>query len=249
MNTVLREIQRQFMQGILQGAQVAGVLPPGALSIYANNAHVNFSQTLQLTYPAIGRLVGEDYFRQCAREFQKRHPSRSGDLQNVGQGFSDYLAVLHGADAYRYLADVARLEWAYQEALVESELAPLDLNRLAQIAPRDYLNLRFRLQPSAQLLESAFPILAIWEANVTNAPAENRIDLDAGADRLLLVRAFQGVRIHRLTGGELTFLTRLFARDAFGAAVEFTIDTDPAFDPSASLRKFVALRAIVDFHL
>ena len=247
---MLREIQRQFMRGILHGDSVPGLLPPAAASIYANNARVNFTQTLKLTYPAIWRLVGEGYFRQCAREFQKRHPSRSGDLQHVGKDFSDYMATLHGADEFSYLADVARLEWAYQEALIESEFVPLDLNRLAQVDPRNYLDLRFRLQPSTRLVESAFPILAMWEANVADASAqEDRIDLNAGADRLLLVRTFDDVWIHRLTAGELTFLTRLRARDRFGAAVESAIDADPAFDPSASLKNFVALRAIVDFYL
>lgn len=247
---MLREIQRQFMRGILYGDSVPGLLPPAAVSIYANNARVNFTQTLKLTYPAIWGLVGEDYFRQCAREFHKRHPSGSGDLQHVGKDFSDYMATLHGADEFRYLADVARLEWAYQEALIESEFVPLDLSRLAQVEPRNYLDLRFRLQPSARLVESAFPILAIWEANVADESAqEDRVDLNAGADRLLLIRTFDDVRIHRLTAGELTFLTRLRIRETFGEAVESAIDADPVFDPGDSLKRFVALRAIVDFHL
>jgi hypothetical protein len=248
-NIVLREIQQQFMQGILRNTAVPGVLPPAAVSIYANNARVNFIQTLKLTYPAIWRLVGEDYFRQCAREFQQLRPSRSGDLQHVGQGFAGYLETMHGADAYRYLPAVARLEWAYQEALIESELAPMDLNRLARVEPQDYLALRFRLQPSARLLESAFPILAIWEANVLEGPAaKDCIDLDAGADRLLVVRTFGEVRIHTLTTGDLAFLTRLLAGDSFATAVESACDVDAEFDPAVTLRRFVALRAIVDFY-
>lgn len=237
------------MQGILHGEAVPGLLPATAISIYANNARANFTHTLKLTYPAVSRLVGEDYFRQCARRFHTMHPSRSGDLQHVGRGFADFLETVHGADAFNYLAAVAQLEWAYQEALIEAELGALDLNRLTQVQPRDYLKLRFGLQPSVRLLESAFPILAIWEANVGGESTEDRIDLRAGGDRLLLVRAFRGVRIHRLALGELVFLTRLRARDVFGAAVEASTEADPAFDPAAALRKFVALHTIVDFHL
>ena len=237
------------MRGVLDGQSAAGVTPPAALSIYANNARVGFTQTLKRAYPATLRLVGEDYFRQCAREFQRLHPSRSGDLQHVGEGFGDYLMERHGADEFSYLADVARLEWAYQEALIEAERAPLDIARLADVEARDYLNLRFCLQPSSRLVESVFPILAIWQANVGDEPGEDRIELTGGADRLLLIRIFQGVRIHRLTAGEFTFLTRLLARDAFGAAVEAASDADSSFDPGASLQRFVALRAIVDFYL
>jgi len=248
-NTVLREIQRRFMQGILHGESVAGLLPPAAVSIYANNARVNFTQTLKLTYPAIWRLVGEDYFRQCAHAFQQSHPSASGDLQHVGRDFPDFLRTLHGAGEFTYLADVARLEWAYQEALIEAEFGALDLTRLMQVAPQDYLQLQFHLQPSVRLLASAFPILAIWEANVGDESGDERIDLGAGGDRLLLVRAFNGIRIHRLAVGELAFLARLGVGDAFAAAVDFASNADPQFDPGAALKKFVALHAIVDFHL
>jgi hypothetical protein len=33
------------MHGLLDGTAVAGIYPPAALSIYANNARANFSQT------------------------------------------------------------------------------------------------------------------------------------------------------------------------------------------------------------
>jgi hypothetical protein len=246
---VLREIQLQFMRGLLDGAPVADILPPAALSIYANNARVSFTQTLKLTYPAIWRLVGEDYFRQCAREFHHLNPSRSGDLQHVGEGFAEYLVLKHGNDPYAYLADVARLEWAYQEALIDIELAPLDLPRLALIDPHAYLRLQFSLQPSVRLVDSRFPILAIWESNVAESSPHECIDLGAGADRLLVLRAFNGVRIHRLGLGELTFLSRIGACDALAPAVERASEADPSFDASKSLKKFVALRVIVDFHL
>ena len=247
---MLRETQLQFMRGILDGADVADILPRAALSVYANNVRVNFTQTLRLTYPAIWRLVGEDYFRQCAREFQRLYPSRSGDLQHVGEGFAEYLVLKHGNHTYAYLADVARLEWAYQEALIDIEIRPLELPRLALVDSRAYPDLQFSLQPSLRLVESRFPILAIWEANVADESSMDEcIDLGDGADRLLVLRAFKGVRIHRLSLGELTFLSRIAACDAFAPAVERAGEVDSSFDACESLKKLVALRAIVDFHL
>jgi hypothetical protein len=246
---VLRETQLEFMRGILDGAAVAGIVPPAALSIYANNARVSFIETLKRTYPAIWRLVGEDYFRQSAREFQHLHPSRSGDLQHVGERFAEYLVLKHGNDNYAYLADVARLEWAYQEALIDIELAPLNLARLALVDSLVYPHLQFSLQPSVRLVESRFPILAIWEVNVADELSTDEcIDLNAGADRLLVLRAFNGVRIHRLDLGELTFLRRMEACDAFAPAVERAGEIDPSFDACKALQKLVALRAIVNFH-
>jgi hypothetical protein len=246
---VLRDLQRQFMNGVLDRAVVAGLKPAEALSIYANNARVNFTQTLKLTYPALWRLVGEDYFRQCARAFQGLRPSSSGDLQHVGEGFSRFLADLHADDEFSYLADVARFEWAYQEALVEAELPALDLSRLATVRPERYLELRFRLQPSARLVDSRFPVFRIWEANVADPASEELINLEAGFDRLLVLRAFKAVRVHRLTTGEFAFLAQLTLGAQFGAAVDAATLADVDFDPSAALQKLSALHAIVDFHL
>src|SRR5271154_2956773 len=87
-STVLRGLQEQFMHGLFENQAVPGISPPAALATYANNARVNFTETLKRTYPAVSRLVGEDYFRQCAREYRRRYPSRSGDLQHVGVRFS-----------------------------------------------------------------------------------------------------------------------------------------------------------------
>ena len=248
---MLRELQQEFMRGVIDGHAVAGIKPAAALSVYENNVRVNFTQTLQRTYPVIWRLVGEDYFRQCARDYHKRYPSRSGDLQYVGGGFGDYLSNLHGADEFSYLADVALLEWAYQESLHERLLRPLDVGRLAALEPHQYADLRFSLQPSARVVDSRFPVLAIWRAN-TDASDDGSVqlcvDLKAGADRLLLVRTGAEVSMHRLSIGEATLLRSLKARDTLASALEAAGDLDPEFDPSASLQKWVALGLTVDFH-
>ncbi len=115
----LRSLQTDFLNALF-GAE----LGEGRLSLYQNNVRANFADSLRSTYPAVWRLVGEDYFRHAALEFQRSHPSRSGDLVHVGRGFAEHLAALHGDDGYRYLGDVARLEWLCQETLLAAEHAP-----------------------------------------------------------------------------------------------------------------------------
>ncbi|HEY0802459.1 MAG TPA: hypothetical protein VGD54_16585, partial [Steroidobacteraceae bacterium] len=152
---------------------------------------------------------------------------------------------------FSYLADVALLEWAYQEALTEAELPPLDMTRFAAIEPRRYADLRFRMQPSARLVESSFPLLTIWQANsVASDPVtQDLIDLDAGAERLLLVRTLNEVRIRRLELDEYALLSGFRAHMAFEPIIESVSDLYPAFDPGASLQKWLALHVIVDFYL
>lgn len=235
-----------------------GISPAQRLGVYANNARSNFIESVASSFPAIRRLVGEDYLRQCARGFHARHPSLAGDLQPAGTRFADYLRELHGDDEYRYLPEVARLEWLIQETLLAADHGPLDLAKLERAAPAAYDDLRFCLHPSVRLFASEFPCVAIWEANVGSAAEPEPIDLGAGPDRMLLVRNGGQLRFHRLNHGEQGFVQAMHAGERFAAAVESGAargELDAAhggaaraFDAAAALQRFVAAGVIVDFH-
>jgi hypothetical protein len=261
----LRELQSGVMRALLDGepdnaaALIAaqGIAPKHRLGIYADNARSNFIESLISSYPAIRRLVGEDYLRQCARGFHTRHPSLSGDLQPAGAGFAQYLSELHGGDEFRYLSEVARLEWLVQETLLAADHGPLDLAKLGRILPDNYDGLRFHLHPSARLFASRYPCVAIWEANVGSDAEPELIDLDAGPDRVLLVRTGGQLKCHRLSHGEQGFLHSVQAGERFAAAVESGgvqsradlagDDEHCTFDAAAALQRFVLAGVIVDF--
>src|SRR5258708_35885203 len=113
----LRELQSGVLRALLGGEPdgavpwiaARGIAPKLRLDVYANTARSNFVESLISSYPAIRRLVGEDYFRQCALTFHTRHPSLSGGLQRAGTRFAQYLAELHGVDEFRALRAVAGL--------------------------------------------------------------------------------------------------------------------------------------------
>jgi hypothetical protein len=261
----LRELQSGVMRALLDGEPdgavpliaARGIAPKHRLDVYANNARSNFIESLISSYPAIRRLVGEDYFRQCARGFHTRHPSLSGDLQPAGAGFAQYLAELHGDDEFRYLSEVARLEWLVEESLLAADHGPLDLAKLELVATDDYDDLRFHLHPSARLFASQYPCSGIWEANVGSDAEPEMMDLDAGPDRVLLVRTGGQLKCHRLSHGEQEFLQSVSAGERFAAAVESGaarsgVDTaghgeTSAFDAAAALQRFVLAGVIVDF--
>jgi hypothetical protein len=262
----LRELQRGILRSLLEGepqpdalAQI--IAPPGMhpapiLNLYANNARSHFIDALRSSYPAVRRLVGDEYFDQCARSFHARYPSRSGDLQPAGEHFPEHLLELHGAGEYRYLGEVARLEWLIEETLLAADHAPLDLGKLQAVPPEGYDDLRFSLHPSARLFASEFPCTAIWEANVGSDAEPPTIDLGSGHDRVLLTRERGRLRLHRLSAGEMRFLRSLQAADTFRAAVESGFGAHlpggaeeglaATFDAAAALRRFVAATVIVD---
>ena len=251
----LRELQLHVMDALLSGglAPVTELIAaPDARAerrfrVYTNTVQANFRDALQSTYPAVRRLVGEDYFRQTAREFQRHHPSRSGDLAHCGQGFPNFLAQLHPDDGFSYLADVARLEWLIQEALLAAEHASLDLDSLARVPPAAYDGLRFELHPALRLFESRYPALAIWEVNVGSDAEPPTIDLRSGGNLIAIARHRLRLQFHRLSASEHCFLDAIARGECFSAAVDRAAQSDAAFDASAALQRFVAAEAVVGF--
>ena len=249
----LRELQVDFMQALFaavpQGAVRLLDLPAeralARLRVYQSTLRGNFADALRSTFPVVERLVGADYFRQTAREFQRLHPSRAGDLSTIGELFPAYLRAVH-RDTFEYLADVARLEWLIHESLLAPEHAPLDVQRLGGVPPSAYPKLRFRCHPALRLFDSRYPALRIWEANVASAEVPDTIDLGQGADRLVVMRRRLRLEFHRLSAGEQGFLAALLAAEPFVTAVERGAD-DLEFDASAALERFVAAEAVVDF--
>lgn len=263
----LRELQHAVLDSLLGGASqpaAALVASPAVaaptavaqerLGIYANNVRANFIASLRSTFPVVRRLVGEEYFHAVARSYHLEHPSTSGDLRYVGRAFAAHLAGLHGVDAYAYLADVARLEWLCEDALLAAEHAPLDLHALGAVAPAEYDTLRFRLHPTVRLFESRFPALRIWRANVDLSREPDRIDLGSGGDRLALLRRTGALEFLTLSRGETALLRAFDGGADFATALaragEDAGDGDGdggEFDAGAALRRFVGAQAIVDF--
>ena len=250
----LRELQRGFAAATLFGdsaagaglAIVAGALDaPARIAIYRNNILGNYRKVLAGTFPVVRRLVGAAFFDAATDQFVRGHPSRHGDVNRYGGDYATFLASYPPARELAYLADVAQLEWAIDQANIAADAPPLDVSALATVAPDALGELRFRLHPSARLIASAYPILRIWQVNQPGYVGDDHVDLGEGACLLLIVRSHQGVSIERIGTGEHAFLGALAAGATLGVATSRASDTEPAFDLGATLRRHVAQHTVV----
>jgi hypothetical protein len=254
--TSLRELQHAFLDGALYGypGRIAdlivenGIPADRRLGIYANNARAGFLAALEATFPVLVQLAGEDWFGQTARQYMRQHPSRAGNLHYVGERFADYLDHSLQASDYAYFADVARLEWAYQEVLIAPEHPSFEIGALANVAPADYELLRFEVHPAVRLVESHFPILAIWKANQKDAPANaDPIDLTSGVSRVLLIRRDDHVELREMPPGPFALLQAFARGQTFGEAAEAALIAEPGLDLGGALAQVVRLNTLVDF--
>jgi len=250
----LRDLQTRFAASLFGEAaervtpwiRPQGIDPIARIGIYRNNLQQGFAETLALEFPVIERLVGEEYFRQLALAFLTRHPSGSGDLHHIGAPFPAFLDQQFVGTRYCYFADVAALEWAWQECLVAEECESLDPRVLRDVPPGAYATLRFRLHPAARLLRSDFPIVRIWEVNQDGYAGKDLVDLDAGADLVLVRRTATGVDIHRLSPGDFQLLTTLAGSQSLAEALEASLAREPQFDLGAALRRCFELGVLTE---
>jgi hypothetical protein len=253
----LRELQRAFVDGALyeQATPICtcikrnGIAAERRLAIYRNNAVEGFLQTLQATFPVLVRLSGEGWFRQRGRAYMRQHPSRSGNIHYIGERFPAFLdAVLAGSE-YDYFADVARLEWAYQEALVAAEHPGFDLASLSTVPPERYAALTFQTHPAMRLVRSRFPILSIWKANQPGSTGGGQITLDDGPSNVLVMRRDDHVELRELAASDFELLASFARGESFELAAEYALQAAPEADLGAALARVAQLGTLVDFTL
>jgi hypothetical protein len=251
----LRDLQQHFADAVLA--------PPGAstpfaagdplvaaerLNIYRRTILANYRNALAATYPVVKRLIGGTLFQTAVDAYVIAHRSTCGDLNVYGDRFGDFVEQLGPTRGLIYLGDVARLEWAIDEAhrTRDAERNPEALlARLASEPPERLPALRLELDPSCRLVVSRYPILHIWKSNQPDYEGDDRVDLDEGGDALLVRRDSNGVSLERSAPGDHAWLSALQTGATLGAAIEAAQAADAAFDLGASMRAHIAGGAIV----
>jgi len=242
----LADIQRDFAAMLRRESS-----PGGRAGIYHNNRRANFCKALTLTYPVTVRIVGEDFFARLSLDYLERHPSRCGDLHHVGTHFAEFLGAAFAApgSAFAYLADLAKLEWAWAEALLDADASPVGIEALAAFEPAAWPALRFDLHPSVALIDSPWPILTIFDEHRREQPA--LVSLDAGGECVVVLRRAHCVEAHRLTIQEHSLWEALASGQCLHEALESVLrrldDTSVGgeFPLREALARLFALGAVI----
>lgn len=219
-----------------------GLPSPRRFAVYRNNVLAGLSDVLKAAYPATCRIVGEDFFRAMARPYVMAEPPRSPRLFEYGAGFADFIATFEPAATLPYLADVARIERAWQEALHAAEAPPVPPAAVAAVAPERLPRLRVALHPSLRVCASAYPALTIWEMNVGDG-VPGPVDMGVGED-CLIARPAAEIFVRLLPPGAAAFLRRLEDAAPLGEAMEETLGAHPRFDLAAALSIMLSVGAI-----
>jgi hypothetical protein len=249
----LRELQSRFSDAVVLGTQAddrlleciveSGEAGRRRIAAYRRSVIGNLVGALLATYPVLARIVGLPFFRELARAHIAAHPSESGDLNEYGIHFADFVAAWPHGRELGYLPDIARLEWRVQQVYYAVDVTA-DLAALAACAPEAYGRLRFTLAPAFARIDSAWPLADIWRVNAEDYVGDMAVDFSL-ASRLALLRRDGLVHVETLTDGEAVFLDALGANEYLESATASALAADAGFDLGTTLARFVGNRVLV----
>ncbi len=225
----LRELQSAFAAAVLAGESSdlltrgivsAGIPPERRLGVYRANVVLSLRRLLQGTFPASQRLLGQERFAGLADAYVRRTPPDRPQLLAYGAGFPGLLAATDDL-----IGDVARLEWAREEACHAADARPLDAAAIAAIPAEHYAGLRFTPHPSLRIVRSTGPVYALWAGE----PADDE------PQRALVVRPEMTVVTRPVSAADTTLIESLIGGSTLGDAAAAAFAVAPEFDLQAAL--------------
>ncbi len=243
---MLPDLQTAFRAGTVgrDAAAVATLADDGMenghrFGIYRNNIFLSLTGVLEAAFPTVAKLVGDENFAVLAHRFIAAHPPQRPALYAYGADFAAFLAGFAPAvEELPFLPDLARVEWAVNEAYFEADAEPLVAEHLAGLAPDRYAGLRFRLHPTVRLIGSDWPVWDMWGAEALPDPRPD--GKQDAAQQVLVRRPESKVDVVLLAPGDFAFLDAFARGDTLGEAAAAVAGADADFDLSTCLAGHLA---------
>jgi hypothetical protein len=217
--TTLHDIQKDFVDSLISAENKAifqhiersqHLTQQQHVDIYRRNILGTFQKTLEAIYAVCFKLVGEEFFSGMAQIYMTSAYSHSPDLEDYGSDFADFISDFSPAKSLPYLADVARLEWAWHRIFSAPDQPEFDFQALANCFETDGDRIIFLLPEESFLLSSPYPIHQIWEMNQDHYSGSQTLILEDGTQHYFFIwRHGIELRIDSLTHLEWELLSRL----------------------------------------
>ena len=157
--------------------EVAALAAQPAFAVYRNTVMKGCIDALQANYPAVVRLVGDEWFRAAAAIHVREVLPTDPTLLRYGAAFADFLTRFEPAAELPYLPGVAQLDRYWTEAHAASDADVLDPAAVAKVAPEALASTVLHPHPAARWrwFPDA-PIYTIWSRNRSGETLDDNLD-------------------------------------------------------------------------
>jgi hypothetical protein len=185
------------------------------LRVHRNTVLGALSNALRLSFTAVDKLVGEDFFDRMAIAYARAQPPRAPQLDEYGAGFAASIGGFPGTESLPYLAELAHFEWQLAE-VARARAAP-EAGPVLQLDD----GVRLRFASPLWLHAARYPVerlrIAILAEDtallaVIAAPQPAEAGAAGGGDfHYALWRTSEGVNVRPLGAASARFLAAVYA--------------------------------------
>lgn len=247
--SALRDFQNNFAHALLAPdtsvSQIAALTAQPGFAVYRNTVLKGCVDALQANYPAIERLVGEEWLRAAAAIYARAELPSHPTLLDYGAGFAQFLRTFAPASELPYLAGVAQLDRFWSEAHIARDEPPLQAAALAQLDLE-----RVILRPHSAARWAWFdelPIFTIWQRNrdaaFDHTAAPEVIWRGEGA---LITRPYGAVQSAILDAGGCALLDACAAGRPLAQAAQAASSADDQIDLARLIATLLTAGALVE---
>ena len=244
----LARFQDDFAHALLAPAgSLATTIPPAmaalaaqpAFAVYRNTVMKGCIDALQANYPAVARLVGEEWFRAAAAIHVREALPADPTLLRYGAAFADFLARFEPAAELPYLPGVARLDRYWTEAHAAPDADVLDPAAVAGVAPEALPGTVLHPHPAARWMWFPdAPIYTIWSRNRNDEALDD--NLDWRPEGALLTRPRDTVEWIALDAAGCAFLDACAAGRTLAAAADAVLEVQGNADLTRLMSRLLA---------
>jgi len=207
------------------------------LRVHRNTVLGALSNALRLSFTAVDKLVGEEFFDRMAIEYARAQPPRAPQLDEYGVGFAASIAGFPGTGSLPYLAELAHFEWQFAclaRSRAAAEAGPVlrlaDGVRLRFAAPLRLHAARYPVQRlrDAILAEDTATLTAITGRGSAAAESVEPAWAGTGGFHYALWRTREGVNVRSLSVRSARFLAAVYAGADAIEALAASGDADSA---------------------
>jgi hypothetical protein len=173
----LRQLQQDMQRHLLtadlsntdasmRGAIIDAPPLPAAerLGIYRTAYRVRLIDALQVTYPVLHKILGDEDFFSLSAAFVDDNPSVYRSIRWYGSELANFLGARTPYSDQPIFAEIALLDWTLSEVFDASDAMPIARAALQSIDPLAWSDLTFKFHPSLHRLQFAWNTVAVWQS-------------------------------------------------------------------------------------
>lgn len=252
----LQRYQDAFAHALLQpdasanlDPEIAALVRQPGFNVYRNTVMKACLDALQANYPAVARLVGDDWFRAAASIYVRANLPKDPALVLYGREFESFLTAFEPAAELPYLPGVARLDRFWSEVHTAPDEATVDARLLADADPRVRSHLRAQPHAAARWAWfDTFPIFTIWQRNREAGPIDEST-FEWEGEGALVVRRLGVVHWIALGVADCALLDACAAGETIARAITVARAADPCADVEARLAALLEAGALASMTL